>query len=178
MRLFREMGCSVLAIEYRGYGISSGKIEKEDDIYEDARASWDYLAQKIGVPEEKIIIWGWSMGGAVAVNLAQHKKCHALVMESTFYSLYDEAGNVYRLLPLNRLMRYHFTSGEKLANIKVPVLFTHSKTDETVPYINGVRLFEKYTGTKRFIEISGDHNHGIFESQEKFIPEAKSFLSL
>ncbi len=178
MRLFKEMGCSALAIEYRGYGISSGEIKKEEDIYEDARASWDYLTQKLGVPKEKIIIWGWSMGGAVAINLAQHKKCHALVMESTFYSLYDEAGNSYRLLPIKWLMRYHFTSGEKLENIKIPILFIHSKTDETVPYINSVRLFDKFSGTKKFIEITGDHNHGIFDTQEKFLPEAKQFLNI
>ncbi|HNW90734.1 MAG TPA: alpha/beta hydrolase [Bacteroidales bacterium] len=178
MRLFREMGCNALAVDYRGYGISSGKIEKEEDIYTDSRAAWDYLIRELGISDENIIIWGWSMGGAVAVDLAQHKKCHALVMESTFFSLYDMAGKFYRLLPMKWLMRLDFTSGEKLANIGVPVLFSHSKTDETVPYIHGVRLYEKFYGTKKFIEITGDHNHGIFDSQEKFLPEAKQFLNL
>lgn len=178
MRLFREMGCNALAIDYRGYGISSGTIKKEEDIYEDAASSWQYLTQQLEIPEQNIIIWGWSLGGAVAVDLAQHKKCHTLVMESTFYSLYDEAGNLYSVLPLKWMMKFHFTSGEKLANIKVPVLFIHSKTDETVPYRHGKRLFDKFAGIKKFIEIGGDHNHGIFDSEEKFIPEAKQFLTL
>lgn len=178
MRLFREMCCNALAIDYRGYGISSGTIKKEEDIYEDAAASWQYLTQQLGVPEQNIIIWGWSLGGAVAVNLAQHKKCHALVMESTFYNLDQMTGKWYMFLPKKWLMRYHFTSDEKLANIVVPILFTHSKTDETVPYGQGVRLFEKFSGTKKFIEISKDHNHGIFDSQDVFIAEAKQFLNL
>ncbi len=178
MRLFREMGCNALAVDYRGYGISSGKIEKEEDIYTDSRAAWDYLIRELGISDENIIIWGWSMGGAVAVNLAQHKKCHALIMESTFFNLYDMAGKFYRLLPMKWLMRFDFTSGEKLMNIGVPVLFSHSKTDETVPYIHGIRLYEKFSGKKKFIEITGDHNHGIFDSQEKFLPEAKQFLNL
>jgi uncharacterized protein len=178
MRLFKLLGCNALAIDYRGYGISSGNINKETDIYEDARASWEYLTGTLGIPEEKIIIWGWSMGGAVAVNLVQFKKCHALVMESTFYSLYDEAGKLYSVLPLKWMMKFQFTSGEKLANIKVPVLFIHSKTDETVPYRHGVRLFDKFKGMKKFIEISGDHNHGIFDSEKKVVPEAKQFLNL
>ncbi len=178
MRLFREMGCNALAVDYRGYGISSGSIKKENDIYEDSRAAWQYLIRKLGISEENIIIWGWSMGGAVAVNLAQHKKCHALIMESTFFSLYDMADNFYRLLPMKWLMRFDFISGEKLANIDVPVLFAHSRTDETVPYNHGVRLHEKFSGKKIFIQLSGDHNHGIFDSEEKFLPAAKEFLKL
>ncbi|MBP8041583.1 MAG: alpha/beta hydrolase [Bacteroidales bacterium] len=178
MRLFREMGCNALTIDYRGYGISSGSIKKEEDIYEDSRTAWQYLIKEQGIPEEKIIIWGWSMGGAVAVNLAMQKNCHALVMESTFYSLYDVAGRFYRFLPLSWLMKYHFTSGEKLLQIKVPVLFAHSPADETVPYINGMRLYEKFSGTKKFIELTGDHNHGIFDTQDKFVPQAKQFLKL
>lgn len=67
-------------------------------------------------------------------------------------------------------------SSEKLANIKVPILFLHSKQDETLQYSYGIQLFEKFNGKKKFIEISGDHNHGIFDSQEKFIPEALPFL--
>jgi len=178
MRLFREMGCNAFAVEYRGYGISTGKIKKEEDVFADADASWEYLITKLGIPEEKIIIWGWSMGGAVAVNLAQQKNCHALVMESTFYSLADMAPGYFLLFPKKLLMRYYFKSGEKLSNIKVPVLFIHSRTDETVPYTQGVRLYETFSGTKKFMEITGDHNHGVFDSQEKFLPEAMQFLRL
>lgn len=177
MHLFHEMGYNALAVDYRGYGISSGKIEKETDIYEDAFSSWLYLTKELGIHENKIIIWGWSMGGAVAVNLAQHKKCHALVMESTFYSLFDMAKKVYWFLPYKLLIRFLFSSGDKLININMPVLFIHSKQDETVPYINGVRLFEKFSGKKKFIEISDDHNYGIFNSQQKFVQEAMPFLN-
>lgn len=176
MRLFHEMGCNALAVDYRGYGISTGSIGKEEDIYEDANASWKYLTETLNILEEKIIIWGWSLGGAVAVDLAQNKNCHALVMESTFFRLKDISKKTYWFLPNKLLLRFRFTSGEKLLKIHAPVLFIHSKADKTIPYEHGKRLFEKFSGEKRFIDITGDHNHGIFDSQEKFISEAKTFM--
>lgn len=176
MRLFREMGFNALAIEYRGYGASTGKIKKESEVYQDALAAYDFLIKDLEINENTIIIWGWSLGGAVAVDLAQHKNCKALIMESSFYSLQDIAQKVFWFIPIRWLSRYDFLSYDKLSQIKCPVIFVHSKTDETVPYSHGERLYNKFTGTKKFIEIRGDHNHGIFDSMEKFIPEAGNFL--
>ena len=176
MRLFHQMGFNALAIDYRGYGISTGKINKEADIYEDARASYEYLQKTLGIPENKIIIWGWSLGGAVAVNLAQNKKCHALLMEATFYCLDDMAKKTFWFIPNSLLLKYDFASYAKLSNVNCPILFTHSREDQTVPYAQGKQLYEKFTGKKKFVEISGDHNHGLFDSQENFIPEALPFL--
>jgi uncharacterized protein len=176
MRLFQEMGFNALAVDYRGYGESSGKIRKEEDIYEDARASYEYLQNTLEIDEDKIIIWGWSLGGAVAIDLAQHKPCLALVMESTFYSLKEMAKRTFWFMPSRLTMKYHFLSGEKMSQVDCPILFVHSRQDETVPYAQGEKLFAKYNGKKKFIEIEGDHNHGIFESQEKFMAEALPFL--
>lgn len=176
MRLFREMGFNALAIDYRGYGISTGKIKKEADVYKDARASYEYLQKTLGVEEGRIIIWGWSMGGAVAVELAQHKKCHALVMESTFNSLKDMADRTFWFIPNRLTMKYHFLSGDKISRVACPILFVHSRLDEIVPYLQGTKLFAKHKGKKKFIEIEGDHNHGMLDSQEKFIREALPFL--
>jgi uncharacterized protein len=176
MRLFREMGFNALAVDYRGYGISTGKIKKENDIYEDARASYEYLQKTFGVEESRIIIWGWSLGGAVAVDLAQNKKCHALVMESTFYCLQDMADKKFWFMPNNFTLKYTFASGEKLSEVACPVLFIHSRQDETIPYAQGEKLFAGHDGKKKFIEINGDHNHGIFDSQEKFVQQAVPFL--
>ncbi len=176
MRLLREMGFNALAIDYRGYGISTGKIKSEKDIYEDARASYEYLQKTLQIEESQIIIWGWSLGGAVAVDLAQNKKCHALVMESTFYCLKDMADRTFWFMPNRFTMKYHFTSGEKLSNVGCPVLFIHSPHDETVPYAQGQKLLAKHSGKKKFIEITGDHNHGLFDSQQAFMAQALPFL--
>jgi fermentation-respiration switch protein FrsA (DUF1100 family) len=176
MRLLREMGFNALAIDYRGFGISTGKIENEDDIYTDSDASYDYLQKKFGIKEDRIIIWGWSLGGAVAVNLAQNKKCHALVMEATFYSMLDMANRTFWYLPNRLTLNFDFSSGEKLSKVACPILFIHSCEDKTVPYSQGEKLFAKCQGKKKFIEIKGDHNHGLFDSKDKFIPEALPFL--
>jgi len=176
MRLFHRMGFNALAVDYRGFGISEGKVKKENDLYEDAKSSYDYLINHLGIPENKIIIWGWSLGGGVAVDLAQNKKCHCLVMESTFYCMMDMAKRTFGFLPLKWLLKYKFLSSEKLANINCPVLFIHSREDRTVPFYEGIKLYEKFSGSKKFVEISGDHNHGLVDSQEKFIPQALPFL--
>ena len=176
MRLLREMGFNALAVDYRGFGISTGTIDNEDEIYEDARASYDYLQKKFGIKEDRIIIWGWSLGGAVAIDLAQNKKCHALVMEATFYSMLDMANRTFWYLPNRLTLNFDFSSGEKLSNVTCPILFIHSREDKTVPYVQGEKLFAKCQEKKKFIEISGDHNHGLFDSKEKFIPEALPFL--
>jgi pimeloyl-ACP methyl ester carboxylesterase len=176
MRLLREMGFNALAIDYRGYGISTGEIKKEEDVYEDARAAYEYLQKTLAIPEDKIIIWGWSLGGAVAVNLAQNKKCHALVMEATFNSMLEMANRIFWYIPNRLTLKFNFASGEKLSHVTCPILFIHSRADKTVPFSQGEKLFANCKGEKKFIEITGDHNHGLFDSKESFMPQALPFL--
>lgn len=176
MKLYHEMGFNVLAIDYREFGKSTGTIECENDFYTDASASYSYLVTQLKIPEEKIIIWGWSLGGAVAVDLAQQKNCRALVMESTFYSMTDMAKRSFGFLPIKYLLKFHFNSGEKMKKVTCPVLFIHSPDDKTVPYLQGQKLFHNFSGKKDFITISGDHNHGIFDSKDLHINSYLEFL--
>jgi pimeloyl-ACP methyl ester carboxylesterase len=176
VKLFKELGVNALLIEYRGYGRSTGKIQKEEDIYTDGETGYRYLTETLQIPENKIIIWGWSMGGAVATEISTRKNASLTILEGTFYSLFDIANRTFWMFPLKSLSRYKFTSGEKLNKIKSPIIFIHSPDDETIPYSQGEKNFKAFNGEKYFVTSKGDHNKGVFESKDAIFPVIKKFL--
>lgn len=177
MRFFRELGYSALMIDYRGFGKSTGEIEKEEDIYNDGRSALAYISDSLGVPEKKLIVWGWSMGGGVANEVSQNLNLAALILEGTFFSMDDIAARAYPFFPTRWLLKFHFRSGEKIKNMKCPVFFIHSKDDNTIPYKQGIKLFGSAIGKKEFVEIDGSHNHGYYENKEKIIRTLQAFMA-
>jgi uncharacterized protein len=177
MRFFRELGYSVLEVDYRGYGKSTGDVNCEEDIYTDAKSALKYMADSLKVPDEKLIVWGWSLGGGVTAEVCQDKKFAAVVLEGTFFSLDEIAGRAYPFFPTRWLLKYHFRSGEKIKNFKSPVFFIHSKTDQTIPYKQGRKLFEAAEVRKEFIDIDGSHNHGYYEYRSEIIKALHAFLN-
>lgn len=177
MRFFREMGYNVFAAEYREFGRSKGKIKKEEDLYVDAQTAYDFLIQKLHVKPNEIVIWGWSLGGAVSTELASKNPCHSLVLEGTFCSIQEMAKKLFWFYPFKWLSRYSMPTIDKINKIQCPVLFAHSKDDKTIPINQGKQLFETYNGKKMFIEIHGDHNHAFLDSQDELIKKANQFLN-
>lgn len=176
VRMFKELGVNALLIEYRGYGRSTGKIKKEEDIYTDGETAYKYLTSTLNIPENKIIIWGWSMGGAVATEISTRHNASLTVLEGTFFSLFDVGNEKFWMFPLKLLSRYKFTSGEKMNKIKSPVIFIHSPEDETISFRQGEKNFNNFKGEKYFIKTTGDHNKGVFESKSLIFPVIKRFL--
>ncbi|MFA4944807.1 MAG: alpha/beta hydrolase [Lentisphaeria bacterium] len=155
-------GYATLLLEYRGYGRSGGAIT-EAGLYRDAATAWRHLTMEKGIPPRRIIIFGTSLGGAVAAHLAQGKGPAGLVLESSFLSLPDVAAHHYPWLPVRLLLRYRFPTGEFLAKVACPVLVLHGPADEIVPYANGRRLYERAHGPKQFLPLRGGHNDGRLE---------------
>jgi fermentation-respiration switch protein FrsA (DUF1100 family) len=176
MRFFRELGYSTLMIDYRGYGKSTGSIEKETDIYEDGKSALKFVADSLKIPDDRLIVWGWSLGGAVATEVSQQRPLAGLVLEGTFFSMDEIAARSYPIFPTRWLLRFHFRSGEKIANMRCPVFFIHSKEDLTIPYGQGKRLFDAAKERKSFLDISGSHNHGYYENRDKIINALQAFM--
>ena len=154
---FAKLPANVLALDYRGYGRSDG-APSEDGLYRDARAAWDYLTETRGVPARRVVIYGESLGGAVAVDLAARVEPCALVVQSSFTSIADMAAEVMPFVP-RFLLRTKMNSLEKIARVRAPVLVVHSPADEVVPYKLGRRLYDAAPHPKRFHEIKGaPHN--------------------
>ena len=152
-----QLPVNVLIIDYRGYGKSEGR-PSEAGLYMDARAAWDYLTKERAVPASRIVIFGKSLGGAVAVELATKVEACGLVVQSSFTSVADMAGEVLPFVP-RFLIRTKMDSLSKIASVSSPKLFIHSQADEIVPYRLGRRLFDAARPPKQFYEVKGaPHN--------------------
>jgi fermentation-respiration switch protein FrsA (DUF1100 family) len=157
LKTFREMNVNALLVDYRGYGRSTGRIRKEQDIYTDGQTAWNYLTCEKGISPETIIVWGRSLGGGVAVEIARSTNIAALVLESTFFSMDDVARRQYWFLPTKKLLKFHFENGRKLRQITAPVVIIHSVDDDYIPFDQALRLFAAATGPKFFIRTTGSH---------------------
>lgn len=156
--LLIQRGLNVFIFDYRGYGRSEGK-PSEQGLYEDAVAAYEYLLTRQDVQPEHIVLFGRSLGGAVAVELATRKPCEKLILESTFTSIRDMARRMFGPLPVHHIIRSQFDSLTKIGMIHVPLLVIHGNQDAIVPFEQGKRLFEAANAPKFFYEIRGaDHN--------------------
>jgi fermentation-respiration switch protein FrsA (DUF1100 family) len=158
-KLRDEMGVSVFAWDYRGYGKSEGK-PTEKSLLADARAAQLWLAQREGIRPEDIVLYGRSLGGAVAVGLAAEYPVRGMVLERTFADMVDTAAFHFPWLPVKWLMRNRYPSAERIAAYKGPLLMSHGTADRIVPFHMGKRLFDAATTpNKRFFMVEdGDHN--------------------
>ena len=155
--LVLHLGASILLFDYRGYGKSDGS-PSEDNVYTDAEACYNWLVENRGLKPEQIILFGRSLGGAVAIELARRVKCGGLVVESSFTSAAEMGKRMFPLFPIKYLLRYKFDSIRKIGFLTCPVLVTHSPDDELIPFEMGQQLFTAANETKRFVTLRGGHN--------------------
>jgi pimeloyl-ACP methyl ester carboxylesterase len=155
----RRLGASVLLFDYRGYGRSEGSPD-ERGTYRDARAAHRYATETKGIPPETVVLFGESLGAAVATQLALEKPAGALVLESPFTSIPDMARVAYPFLPpVGPFVRTRYDTLAKAPRLSLPLLVLHGERDGVVPIAQGRRVFEAAGGPKRFVAIPGaGHN--------------------
>ena len=137
-----RLGFAVLAVDYRGYGRSGGAFPSETQVYEDAEAAWHYLLQVRHVDAKHAFIYGHSLGGVVAIELAiRHPEAAGLIVESAFTSIPDMARTVYWMFPVDWMLNQRFDAVAKVSLLRVPVLFIHGTADAEVPYTMSEQLF-------------------------------------
>ena len=174
--VFFDAGFDVLLFDYGGYGLSEGKAS-EKRCYADARAMWRYLTEDKGIAADRIILFGRSLGGGVALDLATEVQPRALILESTFLSAAKLGQESLPFLPVKLLLRYRFDNASKIGQVHVPLLMLHSREDEIVPFRHGEELFKLANDPKRFVEIVGSHNTrvmlfpGYIEEMQGFLEE-------
>ena len=176
IRLFHELGLSVLIFDYRGYGQSSGK-PTETGTYRDAGAAWQYLVEQRGIPPQRIILFGRSLGASIAAELASRQAAAGVILESAFTSVPDVAAKFYPWLPVRWMSRYQYNTLKKLADIHSPVLIVHSRDDEIIPYTHGENLFAAASEPKQFLQLRGGHNDGFIVSGDGYVRELDVFLN-
>ena len=140
-RFLRRLRLNVLTFDYRGYGRSEGR-PSEQGLFVDAQAAHDYLTEVVGESSDRILVFGHSLGGAVAVDLATHRSAAGLVVQSSFTDLREMAKVRFPSVPMHLIARNHFRSLNKVPEIEIPKLFIHGTEDETVPFAVGESLYE------------------------------------
>jgi pimeloyl-ACP methyl ester carboxylesterase len=180
--IFKDLGLSTLLFDYRGYGKSEGK-PTEEGTYADVEAVWQYLTQEKQIPPQKIIIYGESLGGAIASYIAEKttqpdgkNSAGGLVLASTFTSISDRASELYPFLPIRWLSQFSYNSIDRLPNIKIPILIIHSTDDEIIPFTHGDRNFQAANQPKTLVKIRGDHNGGFLDSLETYRNGLNEFI--
>ena len=176
LKIFHDLGLSTLIIDYRGYGESQGTIS-EKGTYLDGEAGWDYLARVKGFPPQEIIVFGRSLGGAIAAYIAGRKQPGGLILESVFTSVPDMGARMYPYMPVRLLSRYQYDTIKALQSVICPVLVVHSPHDDIIPFENGLQLYETARQPKRFLEIRGDHNEGFYVSGKIYIDGLDEFVA-
>ena len=177
IEIFHELGLDVLIIDYRGNGESSGS-PSEQGTYTDAQTAWDYLVDERGIAPGSIVVFGRSLGGAVASWLAAHTTPAAVILESCFTSGPDMAARLYPFLPARLITRLKFPVRAYVTQISSPLLVVHSRQDEIIPFDMGEAVFAAAPGPKEFLELSGDHNGGFQLNRNRYQAAIGEFLRI
>jgi hypothetical protein len=175
------VGASVLMIDYRGYGLSSGPFPSERQLYEDALAAWNYLHHQRGISPNSLVIYGHSIGGAVAVHLAtQVPEAAGVIVESSFTSMMAmaERSGYGRLFPVGKLLTQRFDSLAKVPSLQVPVLYIHGAEDASVPAAMSQEMYEATPEPKEiWLVPNADHNDVVDQAGADFQRRLAEFLN-
>ena len=158
-RRMQELGFSVLAVDYRGFGKSTNELPSETMAYEDARAAWDWLGKQY--PGRPRYIFGHSLGGAIAIELAAQVDDEAgTLVEGTFTSIPDVVSTFkWGWLPVGPLITQRFEAVKRVPRIGSPLLVVHGSQDQLIAPDLGRRLFDAATGRKAFVLVEGGSHH-------------------
>ena len=171
-----ELAVNIFIFDYRGYGQSRG-TPSEQGTYLDAKAAIDYLKSRNDVSIDKIVYYGRSLGGAIAVELATQEPPYGLILESTFPSVPYMARKSGLFQPLHGLLRTKYDSAAKLPRVQAPLLQMHGDSDNTVPLEAGMALFEAASAPKEFYAIPGaDHNDTYLVGGTPYWEKLRDFI--
>lgn len=175
IRIFHTLDLDVFIFDYRGYGRSTGK-PSEQGVYRDAEAAWRHLTETRGIDPHRIILFGRSLGSAVAAWLGARTRPGAVILESPFTSVPDMAAKLYPLAPVRLLVRLEFNTLAVVQDIHAPLLVLHSRQDEIIPFSHGKKIYEAARESKRFIELRGGHNDGFIVTGDAYVYGLRAFI--
>jgi uncharacterized protein len=174
-RELRELGLNVMAPEYRGFAGLAG-VPTETALADDARVAYDYLTRTRHVSPSRVVIYGWSLGSAVAVHLAAQVPAGAVILEGAPASLLALGQQRYPLFPIWLVMRNRFESITRIGRVNAPLLFIHSPEDAIIPIAEGRRLYDAARTPKRFVEVRGGHIDANDVDKATFYGAIRGFL--
>ncbi len=180
IQAFQQLGFSVLAIDYRGYGLSEGNLPNEARLYADSQAAWAYLVGEKRLKPQDIVIYGESLGGAVAIDLAlKQPQAAGLIVQSSFTDLSTQVKDFYPFLsifPLNLILHQRFDSIAKVRQLAVPVLFLHGTADTIVNSAMSGELYDAASEPKTLFYIPGAEHLRLYQPEHSYLSVIKDFV--
>lgn len=172
-----QLGVNIFTFDYRGYGESRGSPD-EDGLYADARAAFEVVRERYeDADAPPVVLYGASLGGSVAAQLATEQRVRGLIIEGGFTSAIDVGERWFPQLPVRSLARYRFDAAGKLMALPTPKLFAHSRGDEVIPWEIGQELFRVAAEPKQFVALQGRHGEAGWRESPAFYNELKVFLA-
>lgn len=180
LQAFNQLGFSSLIIDYRGYGRSSGDFPSEAEVYRDAQSAWDYLINNRGIKPENIFIYGHSLGGAIAIDLAiRQPQAAAVITDGTFTSMRALVDRIplYRFFPADLILHQNFDSISKLKLLRMPLFLIHGARDQDIPVVMSQVLYDKATVPKKLLILpEAGHNDLISIGGETYLRSLADFV--
>jgi len=176
VQLLHDLDLNIFLYDYRGYGLSDGS-PSEENTYQDALAAYHWLLEQKATDSSSLFVFGRSLGGAVAVELASRVKCAGLLVESSFTSAAEMGRRMFPFIPIRFISRYKYNTASRIGQLNCPVLVTHSPEDQLIPYKMGRTLFDLAPEPKQFIDLTGDHNELDYFENEKYINGLQLFFN-
>lgn len=174
--LHDKVMANVFIFDYRGYGRSQGKAS-EEGTYLDGEAALAVVREQLAVNASRIILFGRSLGAAVAAEMAFRFANQAVILESPFVSIREMARSVFPFLPVGPLLQTRYDVVEKIRRIKTPLLVLHGDRDEIVPFAHGELVFDAAPQPKKFYRIAGaGHNDTYIVGGNRYFQELKNFI--
>jgi fermentation-respiration switch protein FrsA (DUF1100 family) len=177
IRALASIPADVFAIDYRGYGRSEG-TPSEAGVYLDGEAAYTYLRAVRGVSASRLVVLGKSLGGGIACDLTSHAECAAVILQSTFTSIPDMAGEIIPVFPAGWFVSSSLDNRSKIDRISAPKLFIHSRADEMVPFAMSQVLFDAAREPKEFVAFEDSlHNNLVEDHEAALIAAYREFIA-
>jgi len=178
LNIFKELGIQALKFDYRGFGLSSGKINSIEEIYHDSEAVLKYLSINYDIPYENIILWGRSFGGGIASKLASQYPLKGLIIESSYSRLEYLIPNtlMFNMVP-NIIFKYlDLNNTKNLKSVKNPILIIHSNEDDLIPYSHAEEILTHAPENSKLITLTGSHHRNQHENYDLYINALKGYI--
>ncbi len=180
---FHKLGFDILLVDYRSYGRSIGNFPSEAQVDQDAEIAWNYLVHQRQISPQDILVYGHSLGGAIAIELAtRHPQMAGLVIEGSFTSIENMIhylGGIYRIFPAKLLLHQKFDSIKKLKKLDIPILLIHGTADDSVPAYMSEQLFEVAPAEIKDLYIVPDagHHHIFATAGDEYLHKINEFVN-
>ena len=175
-RALIALGVGIVSFDYRGYGSSDDGPIDEEALYRDAQSVYEWMVRVKGIDPQHIIIYGHSLGSAVATHLAANVEAAGLILEGAFTSIPDVGASRYVWLPIRLLSAERFASVERIDSIAMPKLFMHASDDGAIPFEFGKRLYDAAPAPKEFVILTGGHDRAFAADSATYYGAIAKFI--